>query len=31
MDMKCDVIGVVDVILVEEMGKFLDINLVELL
>lgn len=30
MDIKCDLVGVVDVISVEDIGKFFDINLVEL-
>lgn len=30
MGIKCDFVGVVDVILVEDIGKFFDINLVEL-
>lgn len=29
MDLKCSLSGVVDVIFVEELGKFFDINLVE--
>lgn len=31
MDIKCDLVGVVDVISVEDIGKFFDINFVELL
>lgn len=31
MDVKCSFVGVVDVISVEDIGDFFDINLVELL